>query len=344
MQSERRKVVLTGATGFVGRHVYPALARAGYEVRCITRRADAARSRWPEREWMAADLGSVEDLRRALTDANAALYLVHGMAEGERQFRQREVEAAERFAQVAYATGLARIVYLGGVAPDGPPSEHLLSRIEVGEALRRGSVPVIELRASMIIGHGSASWLMVRDLAARLPVMILPRWLESRTEPVGIDDVVAGLLGALSLPITKSECFDIPGPEALSGREILERTARVLGHDAPRVLRVPLLSPWLSSHWIRLVTRADWPVARELVSGLTTDILARDGRFWEKIGHTRLMSFEEAARAALSEESLDPPPRGAWGAVEHYLGKPPKRRGRRDQSSRGADEPRRRAL
>ena len=131
---------------------------------------------------------------RALEGASLAFFLVHGMAGGDRNFRRREVGAAQRFASAAAESGLERIVYLGGVAKVGAESEHLKSRIEVGEALRSGRVPAVELRASMIVGHGSLSWLIVRDLAARLPFMILPRWLRSRTEPVGIDDVVAALL------------------------------------------------------------------------------------------------------------------------------------------------------
>jgi uncharacterized protein YbjT (DUF2867 family) len=159
-------------------------------------------------------------------------------------------------------------VYLGATEPQGPPSEHLRSRLEVGRVLRAGGVLALELRAAMIVGNGSASWRIVRDLAARLPAMVLPRWLRTRSQPVAIDDVIALATGA-RLPLTRSASFDLPGPEILSYREVLVRTARLFGHRRLQVVDVPVLSPTLSSQWIRLITMADWAVARELVLGLT---------------------------------------------------------------------------
>ena len=133
-------------------------------------------------------------------------------------------------------------------------------------------------------------------LAARLPFMVLPSWLESRTQPVAIDDVVAALLGAMDVPVEGSAWFDVPGPDVLSGREILERTADVLGVGRPFMIEVPFVTPRLSTHWVRLVTRAEWSVAREIVVGLKDDLLATDDRFWGLIGHRDLLHFEEAAR------------------------------------------------
>ena len=210
-------------------------------------------------------------------------------------------------------------MYLGGVAPVGTGSDHLRSRLDVGEALRAGSVKTIELRASMIVGHGSLSWLIVRDLTARLPFMVLPRWLKSRTQPVGIDDVVVALLGALELPLGASAWFDIPGPVTLSGKEILNETAGVMGLRHPRMIEVPFLSPRLSSHWVRFVTRAQWSVAREVVVGLTEDLLARDDHFWELIGHPHRCSFAEAAKRALDADG-EHRVQGAWGAIERARG------------------------
>jgi uncharacterized protein YbjT (DUF2867 family) len=314
MNDRRETVLLTGATGFVGRNLHGPLARSGREVRCMTRRLDEARRRWPDRSFVQADIANEDEIARALEGCRAAYYLVHGMSEGA-GFAAREVASAERFARAAASAGVERVVYLGGVAPSGQASEHLRSRLAVGEALRAGRAPAIELRASMIIGEGSLSWTIVRDLAARLPVMVLPRWLESRTEPVGIRDVAAALLGALDLPIAGSAWFDLPGPEAMTGRAILERTATLLGLHRPRVVSVPVLTPWLSSHWVHLVTRADWSVAREVVLGLGCDLLARDDRFWQLIHHARRQTFEEAAREALAEEQAAP---GAWGKIERW--------------------------
>lgn len=314
------RVLLTGATGFVGRSVLPALLRAGWQVRGLSRDPRRARDRWPEVEWVGGDVGDPAVCARALAGCDAALYLVHAIGEGP-DFRRREVEAARTFAAAAAAVpSMRRIVYLGGVAPRGRGSEHLQSRLEVGEALRAGRVSTIELRASMIVGHGSLSWLIVRDLAARLPVMVLPRWLRSRTEPVAIDDVVVALVRALELEQAGSAWFDIPGPDVLTGKQILEQTARVMGLRQPRSLDVPLLTPHLSSLWVRFVTRADWSVARNIVVGLTHDLLAQSDRFWAQIDHRTRLSFAEAARRALAaEEREGVPVRGPWGVVERML-------------------------
>ena len=188
------------------------------------------------------------------------------------------------------------------MAPQGVPSEHLLSRLNTGEVLRSGPVPCLELRAGMIIGAGSASWTIVRDLAARLPAMVLPSWLMHRSEPVAVDDVVAALLAGLRLELTASAWWDIPGPEALSGTEILLRVAAVMGRK-PLLLEIPLVTPRLSSHWIRLVTRADYAVARELVEGLTCNLLATRTGYWDAAGLPPPMALEEAARRALAAEA-----------------------------------------
>ena len=314
-----RGILLTGATGFVGNAVLPALEAAGFSVRCATRDAARATRRWPTRSWVAADVADESATARALEGCDAAFYLVHGMASAGADFRRAEIEQASNFLRAAEASGVRRIVYLGGVAAPRDASEHLRSRQEVGETLRSGSVETVELRASMIIGYGSLSWLIVRDLAARLPLMVLPRWLESRTQPVAIDDVVAALLGSIDVPVPGSEWFDIPGPDILSGREILERTAEVLGASRPLMIEVPFVSPRLSSHWVRFVTRAEWSVAREVVVGLKDDLLAKDDRFWKLVGRAPLIRFEEAARRALAAERAEGPVPGAWGVIERIL-------------------------
>ncbi len=315
-----RTVLLTGATGFVGRAAFTALERAGWRVRCATRDATRAAARWPGREWIPLDVADAESTARALDGCEAALYLVHGMSSQGDDYRSAERRQAETFARAAEQVPLRRIVYLGGVAaPDAEASEHLRSRQDVGEALRAGRVPAVELRASMIIGHGSLSWLIVRDLAARLPVMVLPRWLESRTQPVAIADVTTALVRSLDLAIDGSEWFDVPGPETLSGREILVRTAAALEVRHPIMIEVPFLSPRLSSHWVRFVTRAEWSVAREVVVGLKTDLLAHDNRFWGLIKHGPLLTFDEAARLAIEDERRSGPVPGAWGVIERLL-------------------------
>ena len=265
---------------------------------------------------MLGDVGDTASIRAAMNGCEAALYLVHGMGEGN-DFHAREVAAARVFAQAAGAVGLRRVVYLGGMIPRARASEHLQSRREVGEALRAGPVAAVELRASMIVGHGSLSWLIVRDLAARLPVMVLPAWLRSRTQPVAIDDVVAALVAALETPLAESAVFDLPGPDILSGAAILDQTAAVMGLGRARRIEVPFLTPHLSSLWVRFVTRARWSVARQVVVGLTHDLLADSDELWRRIGHERRVPFVEAARRALAADLAATAP-GVWGIIERW--------------------------
>jgi len=232
---------------------------------------------------------------------------VHSLAAESPALIERERAMAETFLTAAERAGVERIVYLGAMAPQGPPSIHLQSRLEVGHVLRGGGsrVPTLELRAGMIVGYGSASWQIVRDLAARLPAMVLPRWLQCRSEPVAIDDVIVALATGARIPLDASASFDLPGPEIMTYRETLLRTADVLGHRRPVTVDVPVLSPMLSAQWIRLVTMADWSVARQLVEGLTSDLLARSEDYWQLIGHAPLLTFDQAARRACEAEACD---------------------------------------
>jgi uncharacterized protein YbjT (DUF2867 family) len=297
-----QRVLLTGATGFIGRNLHGPLVEAGHEVRCLTRKPGEARRLWPDRLWVGGDIGEPASLPSALEGCDIAYYLVHGMGSHGPGWAEAELRWAGNFARAAGLAGVRRIIYLGGVAPQGAPSEHLLSRLNTGEALRAGPVPTLELRAGMIIGVGSASWTIVRDLAARLPAMVLPAWLSYRNEPVALEDVLAALLAGAHFGLPESTWWDIPGPEALSGRELLLRLAAVMGRK-PLLLKIPLITPRLSSHWIRLVTRADYAVARELVEGLTSDLLATRPGYWEAAGLPPPVGLEEAARRALAAEA-----------------------------------------
>ncbi|MCS6801509.1 MAG: NAD(P)H-binding protein [Chloroflexota bacterium] len=301
MRSER-PILVTGATGFVGRALSAALLREGRAVRCASRAPERGRHLLAEVPWVRLDVNDPATIEPALAGCWAAYYLVHSMGDRQGDYARREREAAQAFAAAAARAGLERIIYLGGIRPLGRPSKHLASRLAVGALLRQGPVLTIELRAAMIVGHGSESWRICRDLAATLPGMILPRWTRSRSEPVALDDVLVALRRALDLPLARSASYDLPGPEPLTVREILRTTARVLDLPDPLFLDVPVLSPRLSAYWLRLVTRADWRVARELVHGLEHDLLARDDRYWSLIGHPHRLPFEEAARRAIAAE------------------------------------------
>jgi len=265
-----------------------------------TRRPEAAQQAHPGRVFRHLDVQDEVSARAALAGMDVAVYLVHSMAETA-NYEAVEERAARTFAEAAAWAGVKRIVYLGGVQPHGGASRHLHSRMRTGEVLRGGPVPCIELQASMIVGAGSESFRIVRDLAARLPAMVLPRWLETRTQPIALDDVLAALTHALEMPLERSATFTLPGPEVMSGRQILERTAHQMGMH-PAMIGVPLLTPRLSSYWIMLVTRADKHVSQELVEGLRSDLLSDDAGFWKLLPRHRCLSFEAAVDQALRDE------------------------------------------
>jgi uncharacterized protein YbjT (DUF2867 family) len=318
-----RRALLTGASGFVGGRIHDRLGAAGFRVRCLTRRPELARRRWPERDWVAGDARDLEQVTRALSGSSVAYYLVHGMGNLAPGWVERELAAAETFARAAEQAGVERIIYLGGVAPAGRASDHLRSRLLTGERLRAGKVPCAELRAGMIVGAGSASWTIVRDLAARLPAMVLPAWLEHKSQPVAIDDVSAALVAAASIALPASRVWDLPGPESLSGTEVLLQVARLMQRK-PIMLKVPLVTPRLSSHWIRLVTRADYHLAAELVEGLTSDLIASGPSFWSEAALAPPLALDEAARRALAEEALSPRARLFERLVGHVTPRPPR--------------------
>ena len=296
-------VIVLGATGFVGRALVPALCDAGEDVRAASR--GSAERAPPGARWIHCDLARPKTIPPALDGIDIAYYLVHSMSKNGDDFRETDRRCAERFASAAAESGCRRIIYLGGVAPRGRPSEHLASRLEVGEILRAGAVQTLELRASMIIGDGSASWQIVRDLAARLPFMVLPRWLESRTCPIALPDVITALLGAREIPLAGSTWFDIPGPDVLSAREMLSIVAALQGRRIPSV-HVPVLTPALSAMWLKLVSGADYAISRELVLGLTEDLLPQRS-FWDVTGHPPRWTFREATASALAAKT--PPSR-----------------------------------
>jgi uncharacterized protein YbjT (DUF2867 family) len=299
-------ILLTGATGFVGRHLYAALDAAGLPVACGTRDPAKARERWPDREWVEVDLDrphTLEPALGALGGCRKAVYLVHGMADGDDEnggdYAEREAGAARDFAAAAARAGLSKVVYLGGVAPAGEPSRHLASRLAVGEILRAGPVPTHELRAAMVVGTGGSSWRIVRDLAKRLPVMVLPAWLRNRSAPVFVDDVAVALLGALELPGTA--WLDLPGPEVLSHRDLLDRVAEAFGYR-PTMVEVPFVTPRLSSYWIGLVSGANLSLARELVEGLTSDLIPTGESVWDHLPGRGPTGLDTAIAEAIRDE------------------------------------------
>jgi len=305
-------VVILGARGFVGSHLAARLHEAGTPIRAASRSPDRARRAAPQLDWIAADVDDPASLEAAFRGADAVVYLVHQMRADVADLEAAEAQSARNVVAAADAAGVRRLVYLGGPRPSGEVSHHLAARLRTGEILRSGATSCIELRAGMVIGAGSESWLIVRDLALRLPVMVLPRWLRHCSQPVGLDDVLTALVASLQLDEDGSVAYDLLGPETLSGREILLRIAARAG-IRPVMIPVPVLTPSLSSHWIRLVTRADYTVARQLVDGLTCDLVGTGSSFWDRCPDLPRTSLDEAIRSALAaepEEALSAAGRG----------------------------------
>ena len=293
--------LIAGATGFVGGCLAEALAGAGVEVRCLVR--DRRRASRLEEAGLELHVGDVTDaagLEGAARDVELAYYLVHAMAGGG-GFAERERQGAVNFARMAKREGVRRVVYLGGLG-DESVSAHLRSRHETARVLAAEGPPLTYFRAAMVVGAGSESYRTLRYLVGRLPVMIAPAWLRTPTQPIGIDDVVEYLRRAPEVPESEGREVQIGGPDVLSYAAMMDRMAVALGKQPRPQLPVPLITPWLSSLWLGLVTPVDVKVARPLVEGLTTPTVVTDPSGAEPFG-IEPESFDRALHKALAEEA-----------------------------------------
>ena len=285
-------ILLTGASGYVGSHLLDELRRRGLPVRALARDPGKLPAGVDARR---GDVVSGDGLHEALDGCRVAVYLVHSMEGRGGDFAARDRTAAVNFGEAVRDAGVERVIYLGGLGSDAS-SEHLRSRDEVAKLLRERVPQLVYARAAMVIGPGSASFEMLRYLTRRLPVMIAPRWLETRTQPIAIADVVA----ALATLATRDEVPDeveLGGADVLSYREMIRRTASVLGRRPPVVIRVPVLTPRLSSYWVALVTPVELGVVRPLVEGLGEEMIVRTP---PPPGiNDAPMRFDDAVRAAL---------------------------------------------
>jgi len=292
--------VVFGASGYIGGNLVPALLRTGRRVRATARNVEVLEGRgWHGAELVRADALDPATLPAALVGADVAYYLVHSMAAGP-EFASIDRRAAENFARAAAAAGVRRIVYLGGLIPPNPSSQHLKSRAETGEVLRQGAVPVTELRAGMIIGPGSAAYEVIRDLVNHLPAMITPSWVRSVSTPIALPDLLHYLIAVADLPEAAGGIFDTGGPDAVSYEEIMRCYGRLVGR-VPRIVAVPVLTPRLSSYWLRLITSVPTNVARALVEGLEHDFVADDAPLRALVPRQRL-GLEESIRAAIEAD------------------------------------------
>lgn len=294
-------VLVTGATGYIGSRLFRRFEEDGRPVRCLARRPHQVHATKATTEVVAGDCLDERSLDSALDGVHTAYYLVHSLAAGP-AFAELDRRAAAKFGRAAARAGVRRIVYLGGLTDHVVSlSPHLKSRAETGDALRQGGVPVIEFRASIVIGAGSLSFEMIRALVERLPVMVCPRWVSTPTQPIAVDDVLAYLAAALDLPDGGDRVFEIGGPDVVSYGGILREYARIRGLRR-HFLQVPVLTPRLSGLWLALVTPAQARVGRALVDGLRNATIVRSPDAAETFP-IRPMPLQEAIVRALEENA-----------------------------------------
>lgn len=293
------KVLVAGASGFVGRRLCPALADDGHDVVAMTRNPGGYTGAG------APVYGDVRDpgtLSTAMADCDAAYYLVHSLSDAD--FERTDAEAAATFGETAALAGLQRIIYLGGLGDDKDTlSAHLRSRRKVEKLLRTAGVPVTVIRAGIIVGHGGISWELTCQLVEHLPIMITPRWVATRTQPIAVNDVVRYLVGVLALPAAAGRVFEVGGPEVLQYITMLRRVAAIQGRSIT-ILPVPLLTPRLSSLWLTLVTDVDTATGRALVDSMTNEVVVRDQSIRDLVPFDP-MPYDDAVRKALDERSRE---------------------------------------
>ncbi|MFJ9929585.1 SDR family oxidoreductase [Streptomyces misionensis] len=298
--------LVTGAGGYLGGRLVPELLDAGYRVRCLVRTPGKLRDHpWAGRvEIVRGDVTDAGSVARAMAGMDVAYYLVHALGTG-RDFERTDRRAARAFGEQARLAGVKRLVYLGGLTPAGVPerelSPHLRSRAEVGRILLDSGVPTAVLRAAVVIGSGSASFEMLRYLTERLPVMVTPRWVHTRIQPIAVRDVLRLLAGCARLPADVTRTFDIGGPEVLTYLEMMQRYAAVAGLPRRVILRVPVLTPGLSSYWVGLVTPVPAAIARPLTESLRYEVVCHENDIERYVpsppGHP--LGFDRAVALAL---------------------------------------------
>ncbi|MGW6291664.1 SDR family oxidoreductase [Streptomyces sp. NPDC055058] len=304
--TERLHCLVTGASGYIGGRLVPELLAAGHRVRCLARSPDKLRDHpWAaDAETVRGDVTDAASVAAALRDVDVAYYLVHALGSGS-GFEDTDRRAARIFAGQAHAAGVRRIVYLGGLTPMGVPeqslSPHLRSRAEVGRIFLDGPVPATVLRAAVVIGSGSASFEMLRYLTERLPGMVTPRWVHTRTQPIGVRDVLRYLVGSATMPADVDRAFDIGGPDVLTYQDMMRRYAAATGLRRRLIVPVPVLSPRLSSYWVGLVTPVPASIARPLTESLRHEVVCHEHDIARHVPDApgRPLPFDEALGLAL---------------------------------------------
>jgi uncharacterized protein YbjT (DUF2867 family) len=298
----RQRVLVTGASGYIGGRLVPALVDAGYPVRCLVRDPDRLRGRaWADRAEIS--VGNVLDstsLTQALADIDVAYYLVHSMTDGA-AFHQRDLDAAATFGAAARRAGVSRLIYLGGLGdPASDLSDHLRSRHSTGDVLRQSGIPVTEFRSAVIVGAGSISFEMIRTMTERVPVMICPRWVFTKIQPISIRDVLAYLVAALTVEESADRIVEIGGADVLTYADMLRGYAAVRGLRRP-IIPVPVLTPRLSAYWVHWMTPIPANIAHPLIQGLRNEVVVRDDIARELFPSIEPLTYAQAVAQALDQ-------------------------------------------
>ncbi len=290
-------VLVTGATGFVGRRLVPVLTEAGHTVRAMTRNPDTYDG---PGEPVFGDVSDPGSLAGPLEGVDVAIYLVHSLDDDD--FERKDAEAARAFGVAAAASGTKQIIYLGGLGKDGEDlSAHLRSRRDVERLLAEAGVPVTVLRAAIVVGAGGISWEMTRQLVKNLPAMVVPKWAATLTQPIAVDDVIRYLAGVIGVEEALGRVFEIGGPDRLSYVQMMQGAAEVLQGRRVPIVTVPVLTPGLSSHWIAFVTDVDTTTAHNLIDSMGTEVIVTDTSIRDVVPGEPL-TYLEAVRRAVAED------------------------------------------
>ena len=293
-------VLVTGATGFIGRRLVPALVEAGHDVRAMTRRPEAYDGQGTP---VGADVSDPDSLRPALEGVDVAVYLVHSLDDPD--FERKDAQAARNFSAAAAAAGVRQIVYMGGLGDDEDDlSAHLRSRREVEHLLGEDGVPVTVLRAAIVVGHGGISWEITRQLVKNLPAMVVPRWVGTRTQPIALDDVIRYIVGVTDNEEAFGRVFEIGGTEQLTYLDMMKVAAESMNNRTIPIITVPVLTPRLSSYWLALVTDVDATTGRNLIDSMSHEVVVKDTSIRDVVPGEPL-SYRESVRRALAERAAE---------------------------------------
>ncbi len=291
-------VLVTGATGFIGSNLIPALLDAGHHVRAMTRHLDTYDG---PGDPVAGDANDPDSLIAPMAGIDVAYYFVHAL--DSKDFVAKDAAAARAFSAAAAAAGVDRIIYLGGLGRDDEElSDHLRSRREVEHLLGADGVPVTTLRAAVVIGDGGISWEMTRQLVKHLPAMLAPKWVYTKTQPIALPDVIRYLVGLLDKPESIGKTYEVGGPDVLRYIDMMRRAADVMKHRKLLIIPVPLLTPRLSSGWLALVTDVNLATARNLIDSMTNEVVVHDDSIQDLLPG-KLLGYDEAVELALADRA-----------------------------------------